>query len=157
MIDKKDFKILFLYPNQHMRVTPPGGIAIISACLKREGFTNLHLFDSTWFPYAEQKDAMSGEQADRDKERAKRGMFKEYKWGEDFQVEDVNMYDAWRDMVLEVQPDVIISSIVEDTYSIWKKMIAMVDDQKFISVVGGVFPTSVPTSDYFWSILLPIV
>jgi radical SAM superfamily enzyme YgiQ (UPF0313 family) len=144
MIDKKDFKILFLYPNQHMRVTPPGGIAIISACLKRAGFTNLHLFDSTWFPYADDKDAMTGEQADRDKERAKRGMLKDYTWGPDFQVENVNMYDAWRDMVLEVQPDVIISSIVEDTYSIWKKMIAMVDDQEFISVVGGVFPTSVP-------------
>lgn len=144
MIDKKDFKILFLYPNQHMRVTPPGGIAIISACLKRAGFTNLHLFDSTWFPYADDKDAMTGEQADRDKERAKRGMLKDYTWGPDFQVENINMYDAWRDMVLEVQPDVIISSIVEDTYSIWKKMIAMVDDQEFISVVGGVFPTSVP-------------
>ena len=144
MIDKQDFKILFLYPNQHMRVTPPGGIAIISACLKREGFTNLHLFDSTWFPYADDKDAMSGEQIDRDKERAKRGMLKEYKWGEDFQVQNINMYDAWRDIVLEVQPHVVISSIVEDTYIIWKKMMAMVDDQKFISVVGGVFPTSIP-------------
>jgi radical SAM superfamily enzyme YgiQ (UPF0313 family) len=144
MIDKKDLKILFLYPNQHMRVTPPGGIAIISACLKRAGFTNIHLFDSTWFPYADDTDAMSGEQVDRDKERAKRGMFKEYKWSEDFQVENVNMYDAWRDMMLEVQPDVVISSIVEDTYGIWKKMIKLVDDQEFISIVGGVFPTSVP-------------
>ena len=144
MIDKKDLKILFLYPNQHMRVTPPGGIAIISACLKRAGFTNIHLFDSTWFPYADETDAMSGEQVDRDKERAKRGMFKEYKWSEDFQVENVNMYDAWRDMMLEVQPDVVISSIVEDTYGIWKKMIKLVDDQEFISIVGGVFPTSVP-------------
>ena len=144
MIDKKEFKILFLYPNQHMRVTPPGGIAIISACLKRSGFTNIHLFDSTWFPYADETDAMSGEQVDRDKERAKRGMFKEYKWSEDFQVENVNMYDAWRDMMLEVQPDVVISSIVEDTYGIWKKMIKLVDDQEFISIVGGVFPTSVP-------------
>ena len=144
MIDKKEFKILFLYPNQHMRVTPPGGIAIISACLKRAGFTNIHLFDSTWFPYADETDAMSGEQVDRDKERAKRGMFKEYKWSEDFQVENVNMYDAWRDMMLEVQPDVVISSIVEDTYGIWKKMIKLVDDQEFISIVGGVFPTSVP-------------
>ena len=127
-----------------MRVTPPGGIAIISACLKREGFTNLHLFDSTWFPYAEDKDSMRGELVDRDKERAKRGMFKEYKWSEDFQIENINMYDAWRDIMLEVQPHVVISSIVEDTYSIWKKMISMVDDQEFISVVGGVFPTSVP-------------
>jgi len=133
-----------MYPNQHMRVTPPGGIAIISACLKRNGFTNIHLFDSTWFSYADDTDAMSGEQADRDKERAKRGMFKEYKWSEDFQVENVNMYDAWRDMMLEVQPDVVISSIVEDTYGIWKKMIKLVDDQEFISIVGGVFPTSIP-------------
>ena len=144
MIDKKEFKILFLYPNQHMRVTPPGGIAIISACLKASGFTNVHLFDSTWFPYSDEGAGDECEHVDRDKERSKRGMFKEYTWGDDFQIQNVNMYDAWRDMVLEIKPHVIISSIVEDTYGIWKKMMSMIDDQKFVSVVGGVFPTSVP-------------
>lgn len=143
MIDKKDFKILFLYPNQHMRVTPPGGIAILSACLKRDGFSNVHLFDSTWFPYADER-KNTDERADRDKERLKRGMFRDYTWGENFQVENINMYDAWRDMVLDLQPHVVISSIVEDTYGIWKRMMKMVDDQEFISIVGGVFPTSVP-------------
>ena len=33
-----------------MRVTPPGGVAIISACLKRAGYHNMDLFDATWYP-----------------------------------------------------------------------------------------------------------
>ena len=49
-MSQKNLRILWLYPNQHMRVTPPGGVAIISACLKREGFYNMELFDATWYP-----------------------------------------------------------------------------------------------------------
>ena len=33
-----------------MRVTPPGAIAILSACLKRAGYNNIELFDATWYP-----------------------------------------------------------------------------------------------------------
>ena len=145
-LKKEDFKILFLYPNQHMRVTPPGGIAILSACLKRSGFINIKLFDSTWFPYTDDGNVVSSkiERLDRDKERQKRGMFQEYSWGDNFTIENVNMYDAWRDMVLDYKPNIVISSIVEDTYGIWQKMMRAVNDLKFINLVGGVFPTSIP-------------
>ena len=54
------------------------------------------------------------------------------------------MYSEWRKKVLEYKPDVIISSIVEDTYAIWKKMMDKVSDCNFTSIVGGVFPTSAP-------------
>ena len=59
-----------------MRVTPPGGVAIITACLKRAGYSNIELFDSTWYPV----DKEEFSRPDRDKERAKRQMFPEYKW-----------------------------------------------------------------------------
>jgi len=142
----KNLRILWLYPNQHMRVTPPGGVAIITACLKRAGYHNIELFDATWYPV----DKEEFSRPDRDKERAKRQMFPEYKWERDdldndfFTLEKEDMYSAWRKKVIEYKPDVIISSIVEDTYYIWRKFMDQITDLKFISVVGGVFITYNP-------------
>ena len=99
-----------------MRVTPPGGIAIITACLKRAGYHNIDLFDATWFPIDTE---LESARTDRDKERSKRGMMPEYTWdGTGFRIENVDMYDAWRQKVIDFNPDVIISSLVEDTYYI---------------------------------------
>ena len=135
-------KILWCYPNQHMRVTPPGGIAIITACLKRAGYSDIELFDATWFPIDTE---LESARTDRDKERSKRGMMPEYSWdGTGFRIENVNMYDAWRQKVIDYKPDVIISSLVEDTYYIWQKMMDRVTDQSFVHIVGGVFPTAAP-------------
>lgn len=128
-------KILFCYPNQHMRVTIPGGIAVLSACLKRAGYTNIELFDGTWYT---QKDGV----ADRNEERAKRGQVKPVTY--EFSINDGNLYVEWRKKVLDYNPDVIISSLVEDNYPLWLKMMDTVSDIDFISIVGGVFPTSAP-------------
>ena len=130
-----------------MRVTPPGGVAIITACLKRAGYTNIELFDATWYPVDKEENFA---RPDRDIERAKRQMFPEYKWERDdldpsfFMLEEIDMYTAWRKKVIEYKPDVIISSIVEDTYYLWLKFMDQIEDQNFISVVGGVFVTYYP-------------
>ena len=130
-----------------MRVTPPGGVAIITACLKRAGYSNIELFDATWYPVDEEENFA---RPDRDKERAKRQMFPDYKWERDdvdsdfFTLEKEDMYSAWRKKVIEYKPDVIISSIVEDTYYLWLKFMDHISDQNFISVVGGVFVTYYP-------------
>lgn len=127
-----------------MRVTPPGGIAILTACIKKAGYTEIDLFDATWYPVD------NGEEfarPDRDIERAKRQMFPEYKWERDdidLSLESENMYVAWRKKVIEFKPDVIISSVVEDTYYLWKKFMSHITDQKFISICGGVFCTYYP-------------
>ena len=83
-------KILWCYPNQHLRVTPPGGIAIITACLKRAGWNDVELFDSTWFPI---DTSLKSSRTDRDKERSKRGMLPEYTWdGTGFRIENVFIF-----------------------------------------------------------------
>jgi len=143
MLQKK-LKVLWLYPNQHMRVTPPGGIAILTACLKRAGYTDIDLFDATWYPVDEDLNQATG---DRDREREKRQMFPEYKWERDdidLCLENENMYVAWRNKVIEYKPDVIISSVVEDTYYLWQKFMQQIEDRKFISICGGVFATYYP-------------
>ena len=130
-----------------MRVTPPGGVAIISACLKRAGYHNMDLFDATWYPVDKELDTAH---EDRDKKRLEMGMFPEYKWERDdldpnmFMLEDTDMYTAWRQKVIDFKPDVILSSIVEDTYYLWEKFMDMITDKKFISVCGGVFCTYHP-------------
>ena len=131
-----------------MRVTPPGGIAIISACLKRAGYNNVELFDATW--YCQDTESPDFARPDRDIERSSRQMFPEYKWERDdippsfFMLEEDDMYTAWRKKVIEYKPDVIISSVVEDTYYLWQKFMSKITDRKFISVCGGVFCTYYP-------------
>ena len=120
-----------------MRVTPPGGVAIITACLKRAGYHNIELFDATWYPV---DTSDSHHLVDRDNERAQRQMFPDYEWKRDdvpkdfFTLEDVDMYTAWRQKVIDFKPDVILSSVVEDTYYIWRRFMDKITDQKFISV-----------------------
>ena len=143
-MSQKSLRILWLYPNQHMRVTPPGGIAILTACLKRAGYNDIDLFDATWYPVDEDEVFA---RPDRDREREKRQMFPEYKWERediDLSLEDESMYVAWRNKVIEYKPDVIISSVVEDTYYLWQKFMDQITDQKFISICGGVFCTYYP-------------
>ena len=107
-----------------MRVTPPGGVAIITACLRRAGYNNIELFDATWYPVDKTEDFA---RPDRDIERSKRQMFPEYKWERSdldpnmFMLENIDMYTAWRQKVIDYKPDVIISSVVEDTYYLWRK------------------------------------
>ena len=131
-----------------MRVTPPGGIAIISACLKRAGYNNVELFDATW--YRQDTESPDFARPYRDIERSSRQMFPEYKWERDdippsfFMLEEDDMYTAWRKKVIEYKPDVIISSVVEDTYYLWQKFMSKITDRKFISVCGGVFCTYYP-------------
>ena len=48
-MDRKEYKVLFLYPNErHVSVVPPA-IAILSALLKREKFS-VDLFDTSLYP-----------------------------------------------------------------------------------------------------------
>ena len=130
-----------------MRVTPPGGIAILSACLKRAGYHDMKLFDATWYPVDQQLRDEGKAGGNRDRDRQKRGMFPDYEWKRDdikLELEDVDMYTAFRDMVLDFEPDVIISSIVEDTFYLWKKFMEKISDRKFINICGGVFCTYFP-------------
>ncbi|KKL53185.1 hypothetical protein LCGC14_2277950, partial [marine sediment metagenome] len=51
-MENKDFKVLFIYPNTMMATLLPINISILSACLKKNGFT-VDLFDTTYYPTEE--------------------------------------------------------------------------------------------------------
>ena len=141
----KNLKILFLYPNLHMRVLIPGGISILSACLKRGGFNNIQLFDPTWYEYSDKN--FSNTEGSRDHIKAKLGLVKKFDYADRYVFPNYgNMYNDFRQKVITYNPDLIITSLVEDTYEIFLDMMKSIEDLKsnFTTLVGGVFPTSAP-------------
>ena len=86
MKDKK-LKILFLYPNINMRTLVPNAISILTAALKKDGFKNVELFDTTFYEakgesYDEERVEMahlpSFDFKDRDIEPKKTDMFQDF-------------------------------------------------------------------------------
>jgi len=132
----KKLKILFLYPNINMRTLVPNAISILVAVLKRAGFKNIDLFDTTFY---------QAEGDTYDEERVEMAHLPSF----DFKDRDINpkktdMYQDFVKKVNEFKPDIIFASIVEDTYPIFINFMDMIKDKKIPCLVGGVFPSSVP-------------
>jgi len=132
----KKLKILFLYPNINMRTLVPNAISILTAALKKDGFKNIELFDTTFYEakgesYDEERVEMahlpSFDFKDRDIEPKKTDMFQDF-------VKKVNDFKF----------DIIFASIVEDTFPIFLKFMDMIKEKKIPCLAGGVFPSSVP-------------
>ena len=132
----KSLKILFLYPNLNMSALVPYAISILSAVLKKDGFRNIDLFDSTFYePLDESKD-----------ERGVRlGQVKPFNFKErNVVIKNTDMYEDFFIKVAQMEPDLIAASIVEDTYPIFLKFMDVIKDKKIPTVVGGPFPTNAP-------------
>ncbi len=132
----KSLKILFLYPNLHMSALVPYAISILSAVLKKDGFRNIDLFDSTFYEsFEESKDARG----------VRLGQVKPFNFKErNVTIKTTNMYEDFSLKVEQMQPDLIAASIVEDTYPIFLKFMSTIKDQNIRTVVGGPFPTNAP-------------
>ena len=140
----KKLRILFLYPNLHMNTLIPNGIAILSAVLKQAGFNNIVLFDPTFYQSPEitraQKEGKSRYEA-----REKLGQLQP----SDLSDRGINLKtkDMFEDFVIKVdefKPDIIFSSILEDTFPIFLKFMDRIKEKKIPCLAGGVFPSSVP-------------
>ena len=140
----KKLRILFLYPNLHMSTLIPNGIAILSAVLKQAGFNNVGLFDPTFYQSPEVTRAQK-EGKSRYEAREKLGQLKPF----DFSDRGINLKtkDMFEDFVIKVdefKPDIIFSSILEDTFPIFLKFMDRIKEKKIPCLVGGVFPSSIP-------------
>ena len=122
----------------------PNGIAILSAVLKQNGFKNIQLFDPTFYQSPGDTRAMKREKS-RYEAREKMGQVKPFNY-EDRGIE-LKKSDMFSDFVVKVdsfKPDVIIASILEDTWPIFLKFMDLIKDKKIKCLAGGVFPSSVP-------------
>ena len=140
----KNLRILFLYPNLHMSTLIPNGIAILSAVLKEAGFKNVQLFDPTFYESPEVTRAQKKGKS-RYEAREKMGQVKPFDYGDrGIKLKSTDMFDDFVNKVDKYEPDIIIASVLEDTFPIFLKFMERIKGRKIKCLAGGVFPSSVP-------------
>ncbi len=127
-----DFRVLFLYPNIQMCALMPTGVALLSAVLKREGFT-VDLFDCTFY-----RNPLTSNYP------FYHGNLRPVSWEErHVRFYDTDMIGDFQRKVDEFKPDLIAVSVVENTYFIGLRMIQALRE-RIPTVFGGVFATYAP-------------
>lgn len=114
----------------------PNAVSILSAVLKRDGFASIELFDTTFYESIEES---------KDENRVKVGQVQPYNFEErGVSLKSTNMYKDFVEKVEKFQPDLIAATILEDTYPIFRRFMELIVDRNIPTVVGGVFPSTVP-------------
>ena len=131
---KKNFKILLLYPNIQMSQMMPYSIGLLTAYLRKEGFT-VDLFDTTFYV-----DKLN------DNYEAFHDYVQEFDWKEKGRIFKSNIINDFHKKIEKFDADLILVSVVENTYPTAKRMIkSLPDSMKKIPIIwGGVFATFAP-------------
>ena len=165
IIEKKDFKVLLLYPNLSMLFSPPLSMAIFTAILKKAGYI-VDIFDVT--PYvgegatavAESNavgDEMNTVRANLENEevtfqvKSTEEYMQEMLQSRPFSFEDdlgveskQNLYQDFVKKVEEFDPNFILCSVVEDTFLQAVKLLSLIQNKNIPTLTGGVFTTAAP-------------
>ena len=129
-------KILILYPNIPLMMTPSISIGLFTAILKREG-CEVDIFETTG--YSEDYGGMA---ADRAKIGGTRAFdFKDL--GVDIR-DPKDMLSDFRDKVLDYKPDFILCHVVEDVFKQACELLESISDLKIPHIIGGVFTSAAP-------------
>ena len=135
-LKNKKLRILFLYPNLNMSTLVPNAISILSSVLKKAGFSNIDLFDTTFY----QSDGLS-----KDEDRVKVGQVQPFNFDERrIKLKSTDMYKDFEEKVNKFKPNIIFASIVEDTFPIFINFMNIIKNKKIPCLAGGVFPSSAP-------------
>jgi len=128
----KNFKILLFYPNEPLLGAAPSNLAILSACLKNDGF-DVKLFDCTIYkPKSTQTN---------DEMRAKLGHVKPTKIDEYFKAKDVDIYEDFVKIVEEYKPNLIGFSVLDSTIPFSYTFIENIKNKNIPIIFGGVGAT----------------
>ena len=135
MKDKKEFKVLLVYPNLTMMLVPSLAIGIFTNILKTEGYS-VDLFDTTHFVSEENSSPQN---------RVKYLQAREFSDTNDLGVRiKTDLLGEFRQKVLEYQPDFLIYSVVEDCFTQALSLMEQIKDLDIPHLVGGVYPTAAP-------------
>jgi len=128
-MNKDPFKILLIYPNLEMKNLLPPAIGILTACLKREGFS-VDLFDTTYYL------TESGNPDEKRKEFLQVRAYDAGDYGIGYKrtiaADDLAM------KVREFEPDLIGVSVVEDTLPLGVKLIRSLGERRPKTIFGGI-------------------
>ena len=133
-INKKNFKILLLYPNIQMAQMMPYSIGLLTAVFRREGF-QVDVFDTTFYVDENNKNYETHDQH-----------VLTYEWKNKSQIFKTNIMENFHKKIEDFDPNFIAISVVENTYPIARRIIrSLPEKMKKIPIVwGGVFATFAP-------------
>ena len=165
IIEKKNFKVLLLYPNLSMLFSPPLSMAIFTSILKKQGY-QVDIFDVT--PYvgegataAAESNSVGNEmntiRAELENEEVtfqvksteeymqEMLQSRPFSFEEDLGVErKQNLYGDFVEKINNFKPHFILCSVVEDTFLQAVKLLSLIKDKKIPTLTGGVFTTAAP-------------
>ena len=130
-----DFRVLLVYPNLTMMLVPSLAMALFTSILKSAGYT-VDLFDTTHYVHE-----ISSSEDNRTKWLQLRPFDQKKLLGKELKT------DILGDFVRKVddfKPDLMIVSVVEDTFLQAVTLLDAVKGAEIPSVVGGVFCTAAP-------------
>ncbi|MBI4680529.1 MAG: B12-binding domain-containing radical SAM protein, partial [Nitrospirae bacterium] len=129
------FKVLLVYPNLQMVALLPSNIAVLSACLKRNG-VDVRLFDTTFYRTAEKS------VDDIRVEHMQLRPFNLKEKGVDYKESD--LFEDFVNIVQTYKPNIIGISATDDTFDLGIKLVSKVRYMGVHVIVGGVYPTFSP-------------
>ena len=132
-------KILLVYPNlRGMNMLPPA-IGLLSAVLKRSGFT-VRLFDTTYY----EKLMDEHPDADSDQMKVEKLMARPFKMPQEISLKKSNVYQDFKEEVQSFNPDLIAMSATEDMFLLGIRLLKSLGSNRPLTILGGVFATFGP-------------
>ena len=154
-----NLKVLLVYPNLSMMMAPPVAYGIFTKLLKDEGYL-VDIFDCT--PYIGEGTSVdeSREFSIEDKDDSKDVAFQSstteeqmidmmqsrpFSYEDDLGIKSLKgLYEAFESKVEEFTPDLMLFSIVEDTFHQALSLISLIEHKNIQILCGGVFVTAAP-------------
>lgn len=123
----KNFKVMFVYPNQ-MGGVIPSNLPVISACLKQAYF-QVKLFDASMYKIS---------QKSQDEVREKLNQVKKTDINKYFSFKPTDIFEDFVKEVEEYKPDLIAITFVDETMPLGFSLLEKIRDKKIPVVAGGV-------------------
>jgi len=142
MKDKKDFRVLIVYPNLPLMLVPGIAIGILTRLFKDQGYV-LDFFETTHYDTEETN--LSEVKINYSENRVKLLNARKFSITDDLGIRiKSNMLDDFQKKVIDFQPDFMAFSVVEDTFHQAISMLSIIADLNIKHLIGGVFPTMAP-------------
>jgi radical SAM superfamily enzyme YgiQ (UPF0313 family) len=125
-------KILLFYPNETLLGIAPSNLAILSACLKKNGH-EVKLFDCTLY---RRNDAQT-----QDQTRERLGQVKKTNIEDYVKLKNENVYNDFVKTVEEYDPNLIGITLIDSTISFSFSFLELIKHKNIPVVVGGVATT----------------
>ena len=125
----KRTKVLLVYPNLMLVSLLPNNLALLSACLKKEGH-DVRVFDTTLYKTTEKTN---------DEMRVERMQVRDFNIEEvGLEIKKENVYESFAKIVEKYEPDLIGVSVVDDTVEMGLYLIKKADCKNIPVIFGGV-------------------